>query len=318
MKIKTSIKFGYLIIVLCNTNLFIAQETTKETQEYNNSIKEDTTITISKEIANNILKYYIPSYNVGKNRGQIATDRPHQTETAEIVPYNTFQVETGFTYEQDKYEEFKNQNIVYNSCLLKFGLGNGMDFRFGFDVLTNKVYKNDSLKNKNFGFSGLSFGGKKFLTKGNRYFPKTSLMAELYLPYFGSQNFRPTYTGGTIRFLCEHEIGEKLEWEYNFGPDWNGYSPNVNYFFATSLTYNLIGPLSMYGELYGFITEKKKQEMDLIINNGFNNDIRCDGGFIYLINDDFQLDLEGGLAITKSSPDYFVSFGLSYRVGKKQ
>jgi hypothetical protein len=62
---------------------------------------EDTTITISKEIANNVLKYYIPSYDVGKNRGQIASDRPHQTETAEIVPYNTFQVETGFTYEKD-------------------------------------------------------------------------------------------------------------------------------------------------------------------------------------------------------------------------
>jgi hypothetical protein len=306
----------FFALILSFTNLLNAQETTSNKIDSSNSMDEDTTITISKEIANNVLKYYIPSYNIGKNRGQIATDRPHQTETAEIVPYNTFQVETGFTYEQDKYDEFKNQNIVYNSCLLKFGLGSGMDFRFGFDVLTNKVYKNDSLKNKNFGFSGLSFGGKKFLTKGTRFFPKTSLMAELYLPYFGNQQFRPSYTGGTIRFLCEHEIGDKLEWEYNIGPDWDGNSPNVNYFFATSLTYNLLGPLSIYGELYGFFTERKKQEMDLILSNGFYNDIRCDGGFVYLINDDFQLDLEGGLAITKSSPDYFVSFGLSYRVSK--
>ena len=305
-----------LLFILSITNLLIAQNTNSDKVEISSLKAEDTTITISKEIADKILKYYIPSYNIGKNRGQIATDRPHQTETAEIVPYNTFQVETGFTFEQDKYDEFKNQNIIYNSCLLKFGLGSGIDLRFGFDVLTNKVYKKESLVNENFGFSGLSFGGKKFLTKGTRFFPKTSLLAELYLPYFGKDQFRPSFTGGTMRFLCEHEISDKLELEYNFGPDWNGNTPNVNYFFATSLTYNLIGPISIYGELYGFFTEKKKQEMDLIINNGFYNDIRCDGGFIYLINDDFQLDLEGGLAITKSSPDYFVSFGLSYRVSK--
>ena len=39
----------------------------------------------------------------------------------------------------------------------------------------NKVYKKESLVNENFGFSGLSFGGKKFLTKGTRFFPKTKL-----------------------------------------------------------------------------------------------------------------------------------------------
>ena len=144
------------------TNLLIAQNTNSDKLEISSLKAEDTTITISKEIADKILKYYIPSYNIGKNRGQIATDRPHQTETAEIVPYNTFQVETGFTFEQDKDDEFKNQNIIYNSCLLKFGLGSGIDLRFGFDVLTNKVYKKESLVNENLVFQDCLLVGKNF------------------------------------------------------------------------------------------------------------------------------------------------------------
>ncbi len=272
--------------------------------------QNDTTVTISKKDYNDVLKYYFPSKDIRSNNVDIFTDRPHQTETAEIVPYKHFQVESGFSFEVDRSGIIKEENIAYNSLLLKYGIGSGMDLRVNFDYLSNKSYRRDTLINKLNGFSGLSFGGKKFLYKGSVFLPKISLMAEIYLPYFGRKDFRPNYTGGTLRLLCEHELGKNTELEYNFGPDWGGYSANVSYFYAVSLTQKIAGPLSVYGEIYGFFIENGVASA----NGNFTNDFRCDAGFVYLLQSNLQLDLEGGIGISEISPNYFVSAGVSWRI----
>lgn len=269
------------------------------------SFAQDTTITIPKKDYEEVLKYYFPSKEKTNNI-DIFTDRPHQTETAEMVPYKHFQIESGISMEIDHDGDTRNENIYYNSLLMKYGIGSGMDLRVGIDYLNNSAFQSDSLLSKTKGLSGLSFGGKKFLYRGTKYLPKVSLMAEMYLPYFGKKEFRPNFTGGTLRLLCEHEIGENTELEYNFGPDWGGIIPNISYFYAVSLTQKVAGPLSIYGEIYGFFNENK----DL----SYINDFRCDAGFVYLLKKNLQLDLEGGIAFTSPQLGYFAACGISWRV----
>jgi hypothetical protein len=39
-----------------------------------------------------------------------------------------------------------------------------------------------------------------------------------------------------------------------------------------------------------------------------------DGGFTYLINDNFMLDLSSGVGLTNNAPDYYLAFGFSFRL----
>jgi hypothetical protein len=59
--------------------------------------------------------------------------------------------------------------------------------------------------------------------------------------------------------------------------------------------------LGFYAELYGFVQDYKAP------------DHRCDGGFTYLINNDFIADISGGFGLTPNAPRNYLSLGVSYR-----
>ncbi len=270
----------------------------------------------NNSVKDNIVKFNEPSDKYSKEDEEdfeLATDRPHQTETTNIIPKKLLQIENGFTIENIGDKKAREEVIGYSSLLLKVGIGKGIDLRFATDILRSRTFINDSLSNSVFGWSGLTFGGKKSLAKGRGWIPTTTLMVEIYLPNFGTKDFRPGFTGGTVRMLCEHEIGERLEFEYNFGPDWGGSVANASFFYASSLTYNIVGPLSIYAETFGFFTEKSNLS-GTRAEGGLASDIRFDGGFVFLARKNLQFDLEGGFGVTDFYKGYFVSVGFVWRM----
>ncbi|WP_209319853.1 transporter [Ancylomarina longa] len=60
--------------------------------------------------------------------------------------------------------------------------------------------------------------------------------------------------------------------------------------------------LNAFAELYGFLPGKGK------------NDHRWDGGLTYEVNENLQLDISTGIGLSKVSPDFFPSLGLSIRM----
>lgn len=58
----------------------------------------------------------------------------------------------------------------------------------------------------------------------------------------------------------------------------------------------------LFIESYGYMPENSKP------------DHRADAGLTFLLADNFQLDASGGIGLTKYSPDYFISFGFSWRI----
>jgi len=71
------------------------------------------------------------------------------------------------------------------------------------------------------------------------------------------------------------------------------------------LGYGITEKLKVYIEPYGFLTNNG-DELHLI-----------NGGFTYLINNDIQLDLTGGLGLNEIAPDNFVSCGASFLLFNK-
>ena len=73
------------------------------------------------------------SYSQTNDNPEIITDRPDQTESANTVPKNTLQLETGFIMEQNG----DIKNYAYNTSLLRYGLFDNFELRF----VSSKVTK---------------------------------------------------------------------------------------------------------------------------------------------------------------------------------
>ena len=53
---------------------------------------------------------------------------------------------------------------------------------------------------------------------------------------------------------------------------------------------------------------------DVPVNPGRKPANLVDGGFTFLVRDNFQLDLAGGIGLTDAAEDWFVGVGISYRI----
>ena len=77
-----------------------------------------------------------------------------------------------------------------------------------------------------------------------------------------------------------------------------------NAFYTVALGFGLNDRLSAFVELYGDIPASA--------SGGPANSF--DGGFTYLVRDNLQLDLAGGVGVSDAADDWFVGLGLSLRL----
>jgi hypothetical protein len=255
-----------------------------------------------------------PSYK----QSTIATDRPDQTESPFLVPKGRFQIETGAWIEIDKNDTSRFKNSVYNTTLWKYSISDHFEFRLITEIINEKEYKikssGDSLKSKYGGFNSVAIGSKIFICEENGMIPKISLISHIQLPYFGARNFKPSYLAPRFRFLFQHTLSERLAFSYNLGGEWDGDSKNASVIYTASLGISLFENCGMFLEAYGFMTENGNKNDRF--SGSFSHDHRLDAGITYIIGKDFQLDASGGIGLSKISPDYFLSCGVSWRFPK--
>jgi hypothetical protein len=246
----------------------------------------------------------------------IATDRPDQTESPFIVPVKMIQVETGYQVENDKVNGVKIKNYTYNTTLLKYGASKNIEFRLIAEYLgTSIIDKQKDISNKRTnGMNSITIGSKIFICEQKGLLPKTSLITHLELPYFGSSIFKVKHLAPRFRFLMQHTISDRVAFSYNLGGEWDGSSQNATLIYTASLGIGLVTNLGMFIEAYGFVTENSNSKSEF--NGSFMNDHRLDGGLTYLLNKNLQLDVSGGIGISKISPVSFLSCGVSWRFSR--
>ncbi|MCK5465555.1 MAG: transporter, partial [Bacteroidales bacterium] len=89
---------------------------------------------------------------------------------------------------------------------------------------------------------------------------------------------------------------------YNLGYEFEGAFETNRFIYSLVLGYALAEKWGIFMETYTNKTGK----------NPF--DVRADAGITWLLFPNFQLDLSGGLGISKISPIGFISAGLSWRI----
>ena len=223
----------------------------------------------------------------------IQTDRPDQTECPFIVPLHYFQFETGFSYEQVNSEA---SEVVAPTVLTRFAINNHFELR----MITEYVF--DKVDSKDFsGFNPIAFGFKTRLFEEKGFIPVTSFMGHIALPKAASKEFKSTYFAPDFRLTMQHTLSKRQSLSYNLGAEWDGEHADPIFVYTITTGYSFSDKIGGYVEFYGFVPQYEVP------------DHRFDAGVTYLITANQQLDVSGGVGLSRLSPDYFVSLGYSFR-----
>ncbi|NQZ78276.1 MAG: transporter [Ekhidna sp.] len=213
----------------------------------------------------------------------IVTDRPTQSAAVHTVGKGNLLVESGFFIE--KTNAF--QSLVNFNSLFRFGISDRVELR----LTTNyDRFENDEVSESSLGSTSL--GTKIFLFASDNSLPDISVIGQLNLPT-GQFNDETT---GEIRFNFQSTLSDAVSLGYNLGlfispEDSNELSP----FYSFVVGASIIEGLTVFAEPYAFFNDP--------VDHRFN------AGVIYLVNPRFQVDVSGGVGISDTSPDSFVSIG---------
>lgn len=250
---------------------------------------------------------------------EISTDRPDRTESSETVGKNKFQIETGIEYSSLKYEnaelifpdasrlvtDIKTYTITAPTTLLRYGLTDKIELRLeiDFDVNHSKIGNIDSLSdNSKLSLNAPQVSAKFLLYKGQGWKPDFAIIGGVKIPNVGDElkqvkHFIPEFT-----LAFNNDITSKLSVGYNLGIEWNDEMSDQDMFSSVSFALQLTPRIGSFLEYYGNFPKT---------GNDYDNNI--DAGFTYLINKNFQIDIYGGLGLSKISNDFILGSGLSYR-----
>lgn len=224
----------------------------------------------------------------------IQADRPDQTETPALVPKGMFQAEIGFTFQKN------NANSTTNSLptvLWKYGVNQNFELRLITEFISEKYIDAESN-----GFTPVLIGMKVKFCEEKGIIPKTSLIGHIALPNVASSGYKNDFTATEFRFTMQHTLSEKFSLSYNLGCEWDGMTPETTFIYTLTTGYSINQKLGFYAEIFGFAPEQD------IANHSI------DGGFTYLINNNFMVDLSSGFGITDNAPDHYVAVGCSFRI----
>jgi hypothetical protein len=230
------------------------------------------------------------------SQDDIDTDRPDQTETTSIVPVNRFQMENGFLHQQTN----KNDSeLLLPTSLWKFGISKNIELRLITELVCN-TYSDSTVT----GLNPIVVGIKVKLWEEKGILPQASLITHMLLPKVASKDLQVKHLAPEIRFLFQNTLSDDIDLGYNLGMNWDGESSDPIFAYTLSPAMNLTKQLKAYIEAFGFCPQYRHAE------HWF------DGGFMFLIGKDVQLDISAGYEVTSHEGyhQFYESVGFSFRI----
>jgi len=226
-----------------------------------------------------------------------SADRPGMATSPFVVNSKSFQIETGFSFENDSRENQFVQTFLYNSIFLRYGLNKNAEIRLQTDYANVKT---DSVSIT--GFNPLTIGTKLLISEGKKFIPKTSFLFNLTLPYFGEKTFRPENLTPSFYLLMQNDVTKKMNICYNIGLEYDGISSVPTEFAAICFSYSMTEKFSGFIENYNWFSNNTKPE----------NFVDC--GFAYLVRKNIQLDISGNMNLQNVKKYYMISFGFACNI----
>lgn len=245
---------------------------------------------------------------------ELVTDRPDQTESSVVVPPGYTQLEIGWTHARndDHGEDVRSHSIP--EVLLRYGICERWELRLGHAGYTweDIDFSDGSPSEDSEGWGDSEIGFKYYLWEEQTecWIPEGALLAGLTLPT-GANGHSSERADPGFRFSFSHTLTETLSFGYNLGAAWEtgeddrGERDTGSVFQYTAvLGQGLTDRLSLFVEFFG----------DIPMSSPGTPAHYFDGGFTYLVTDNFQLDCSVGVGLSDDADDFFVGAGFSYRL----
>ncbi len=230
------------------------------------------------------LSAIIPSF--AQDSDPIATDRPTQSAGSTVVRKGSALIEYGFIYENAG----DITNVTFANFLARVGLINGVELRISQNIQQSK---NELTDLKVDGLSPITIGTKIHLIEEQGAVPQTSIIGQVTLAN-GNEAFRPSEPVPEVRLNFSNTLSDFLSLGYNIGMAFP--EDNNTTLYSVVLGYSFSPGWTVFAEPYGFFQDGA-------------SDHRFNTGVIYLISDNIQFDITGGIGLSDISPDSFIGFG---------
>ena len=222
--------------------------------------------------------------------GPINTERPSFSSSPFALPVGYWQIEAGYQLTRNGGAESLRDHTLPNA-LLRFGLLEKFELQLNWSGYT---WKKSGGTESN-GFQDASIGLKWQLGDSNSSVP-IGLFASVSLPIgdqaFSSDDYDP-------------KIG--VFWSHSGSLDWFGTATvldsgdNYQIDNAVGFNFSLAERQGVYLEYHGSYPEGQGPAHNL------------NSGMTWLVSNDLQLDVNGGVGLNKRASDFFVGVGISYR-----
>jgi Putative MetA-pathway of phenol degradation len=255
---------------------------------------------------------------------EIVTDRPDFTEASSTVGKGHLQLETGYTYFQDRGNGQRFHGNSYPEILLRAGMfAEWFELRIGQNFANEVTNLPDGSRQSVNGASDLYLGVKLGLTEQKAFRPEMALVLQMTIPT-GDDSLS---SGGVLpgaNFLYNWEIikdslaiggstqGNKYRGDFII-PGFMGVTDlpfdNHSYMvFAQSVTvnYTLTKKLGAFTEWFAFFPMGAEVP-------DVGPEYYMDGGFTYKLTPMFQLDIRTGVGLNQHAADFFAGTGFAVK-----
>lgn len=227
---------------------------------------------------------------------KIKADRPGRTLSADIIEKGILQAEIGFEQRQ---QQKGDKQYDHPEADIRFGLSKRFELRA---EIIGETQRYSTTNDYRYGMKPLELGFKAKVVEQKGAIPAVSLFTHIGIPGLTSKDHKSKHLSPEIKLLLQNELSDKLNLDYNFGPEWDGEQTIPFWFYSVGPDLELGEKCELFMELFGRLQKGNSPEHSV------------DAGFGYYPTKDIKLDIFGGLGLSKAAPDYFISAGVSFRL----
>lgn len=241
---------------------------------------------------------------------ELVTDRPDQTESAEVVPPGRVQVEVGWLLTREDERGVRTETVEVPGTLVRTGLLPGLELRLGWGGWTEEEERHRAGASRIDGAADLEVGVKARLWEERGRRPQAALLASVAVPT-GAEELTSDRWDPAVRLSLAHTLSETLSLGYNLGlaresdagEDGRRETTTLALYTA-ALGIGLSDRAGAFVEAFG----------ELPVEGGGGPRHSLDGGLTFLLRPNLQLDAAVGAGLSRQAPDWFVGLGLSVRL----
>jgi len=251
---------------------------------------------------------YGTSFGGGPNLDEpLVSDRPDFTESSVTVGRGVTQIELGYAYTFDEEGADSAKCNSYPQFLLRQGiLAEWLELRVGWSYTDVETITGGTPARMS-GSEDLYLGLKLALTPQEGILPEMALIPQMNVPT-GSSAFTSGDVQPGLNWVYSWEVndflsiggstqGNRVQDDVTSDSYWETAQ-------SVTLAYSLTEKIGAYTEWYAFFPHSADTAKP---------EHYFDGGFTYLVNNNFQLDIFAGLGLNRAADDYFVGTGAVIR-----